>query len=171
MSCGKLLYRFTRRACKMAVSWLSSSSAIPAIQPSTLCALYQCYWLHYHPRNDLPAFTRVPTSLIWPTPSSTAYASSEGLVSFRRWIRIHHADTYIFGPFDFPIVGGRQSCARIPRSRWEALLRRSTDFANPALSVDLPDYSVHLFCFHEVVVPLPALVTRVVAVSAQPHPF
>ncbi len=133
-------------------------------------ATNQQYWLQYHPRLDDPVSPSPTTHHIRPTSASGAFASAEGLRTFRRWVRINNSDTYIFGPFEFATLNGRQSSDRVPATAWKALLCCASSFANAVPSLELPDYSVHVGCFHDLFA-IPSLTSCVAESAANPPPF
>ena len=108
-------------------------------------ATNQRYWLEYHPtlQNNNPEH-RSTAHLLRPSSASPAYAISEGLRPFRQWVRLTNGDTYIHGPFNFAVVNGRQTRDRIDLEHWEQLHLRASLYSNPAPSLELPSYSIHL---------------------------
>jgi len=74
----------------------------------------QRYWLEYHPKLCEPDPHRQrSTHLIRPSSQSPSYATAEGLLPFRQWVRLTNSDTYITGPFDWATVNNRKSRDRI----------------------------------------------------------
>ena len=112
-------------------------------------AVNQRYWLEHHPFRELPNPTRLRTThLLRPSVNSPDYAASQDLRPFRQWIRLLNSDTFIHGPFDFAVVNNRKTRDRVSQDAWNILHKFGHLFTNHAPSLDLPEYSVHLSCFH-----------------------
>jgi len=106
-------------------------------------AFNQQYWLEYHPTSEAPnPHCKRSTHLLCPTKQSPAYAVAEGLMSFRQWVRLTNADTYIFGPFDFAIANNKKSPDHVPEPIWTALGKFSHLFTNKVTNTDLPEYTI-----------------------------
>ena len=112
-------------------------------------AVNQPYWLEYHPFRELPNPMRLRTThLLRPSDNSPDYAASQDLRPFRQWICLLNSDTSIHGPFDFAVVNNRKTRDRVSHDAWGVLHKFGHLFTNQAPSLDLPEYSVHLRCFH-----------------------
>ena len=114
-------------------------------------ALNLGYWLEYHPKSPFvrPEHESM-AHLICPTSNSEDYAIAEGLVPFRRWVRLTNADTYISGPFDFATLNDHNTRDCIPNDHWIILHKHSLSFSNKVLSLELPDYSAHFSQLHQI---------------------
>ena len=116
--------------------------------------LYNCsnqrYWLEYHPTGTAANPLRDRTThLIRPSAESPRYATAEGLVPFRQWVRLTNSSTFICGPFDFTTLDGRQTRDRVSITQWTVLHKFTHLFANSVPSLDQTECSVHFSLFHE----------------------
>ena len=108
-------------------------------------ATNQRYWIEYHPKTmDADPHRQRTTHLIRPSPQSNHYASAEGLLPFRQWVRLTNSDTFIHGPFDWATVNNRKSRDRVSSAHWKALAPYSNIFSNPIPDLSLPTWSIHL---------------------------
>ena len=112
-------------------------------------AANQRYWLEYHPVREVAAPYRDKCAhLVRPSPTSAAYAITEGLKPFSQWVRLTNADTYISGLFDFAVINGRKTRDRISREQWATLAKFTHLFTNTIPDLSLPDYSIHCCQYH-----------------------
>jgi hypothetical protein len=119
---------------------------------SRLNAVNQRYWLCYHSRSDLMGLcSPSDMHLIRPTDTSEEYASRHNLLTFRQYVNLTHSDTFIHGPFDFAILGGRKSRDRVGNGDWRILHSKLSMFENLVPPEDITTYSVHIdACAHTI---------------------
>jgi hypothetical protein len=87
----------------------------------------QHFWLQYHNSGDIATpSSSMATHLIGHSDTLEAHAMQLSLVPFRRWVNLTHTDTYIHGPINFAAVHGRQTCDRIGKANWDAILSHAS---------------------------------------------
>ena len=74
--------------------------------------------------------------LVRPAPEAAAYAAKNNLQKARIWINLTQPSVYIYEPFNFAIIHGRQSSDKISENEWKKLIANSKkyDDAPPKLT-------------------------------------
>ena len=108
-------------------------------------AINRRHWIQYHAIGDIShPNSASDTHHVRPSDTSEAYASSHGLVPFRKWINLTHESVYIHGPFEFATVHRRKTRDRISQTDWDVLTSHKPMFQNKIPSFDLPTYLIHV---------------------------
>ena len=94
-------------------------------------------FLPYYQENNRPHKEYSPQlQLIRPAPEAAAYAAKNNLQKARIWINLTQPSVYIYEPFNFAIIHGRQSSDKISENEWKKLIANSKkyDDAPPKLT-------------------------------------
>ncbi len=112
---------------------------------SRYSAINQHYWLRYHHPDDLRnPTTSTDSHLLRLSVTAESYARRHNLLPYRSYINLTHADTYIYGPFNFATIHGRKSRNWVCQAQLDILKLHCNMFTNPIPRFDIPSYSVHV---------------------------